>query len=91
MLIVLFLTTKPRPSRLNLLVCYNCCCYLPPPPAEPFADADAATTGGGGGVSNGARQAAEDAAKEELCAICLGPLPNTGRAVIPCVSFRHLR
>ena len=42
-------------------------------------------------VGGGARQAAEDAPKEEPCSICLGTLPDTGRAIITCVSSRYLR
>eukprot|EP00752_Nemacystus_decipiens_P010094 g8995.t1 len=36
------------------------------------------------GVSDKARQAAEDAATEEGCAICMEKLPDTGRAIVPC-------
>ena len=42
-------------------------------------------------MSDMAKQAAEDAAKEDPCPICLAELPDTGRAIIPCVSFLFLR
>lgn len=73
---------------------------LPPTRAHPSGGGSGSGSGSvngngqdtesGIGMSNGARQAAEDADKEDQCAVCLIDLPDTGRGILLCVSFGDL-